>query len=84
MWRSLACRKEIWRLLLQITGTFKYYQRRKVDGIEGPCMVLKRCAYPCRYSDMVARFRRPVPVLSMATNEVLDYIFNTHGHLITD
>lgn len=47
--------KRFGRLLLQITGTFKYYQRRKVDGIEGLCMVLKRCAYPCRYSDMVPR-----------------------------
>ena len=29
------------------------------------CMPLERLAYPCRYSDMVARFGRPVPALSI-------------------
>ena len=47
-------------------------------------MLLKRCDYPCRYSDMMHRFQQPVPVLSMATNQVLDYVYNTHGHLITE
>ena len=47
-------------------------------------MILKRFAYPCRYSDMVHRFGRPVPVLSMAANAVTNYVFDTHGHLITD
>ena len=45
-------------------------------------MPLKRFAYPCRYSDMVPRFARPVPVLSMITNEVLDYIYTVHNHRI--
>ena len=45
-------------------------------------MLLKRFAYPCRYSDMVPRFARPVPVLSMITNEVLDYIYTVHSHRI--
>ena len=45
-------------------------------------MLLKRFAYPCWYSDMVPRFARPVPVLSMITNEVLDYIYTVHGHRI--
>ena len=52
--------------------------------MEGLCMILKRFAYPCRYSDMVHRFGRPVPVLSMAANAVTNYVFDTHGHLITD
>ena len=47
-------------------------------------MLLRRFAYPCSYSDMVPRFSKPVPVLSMATNTVLDYIYDTHGHLLTD
>ena len=29
---------------------------------------------------MVPRFRKPVPVLSMVTNHVIDYIFTIHGH----
>ena len=45
-------------------------------------MLRRRFAYPCRYSDMVSRFARPVPVLSMVTNEVLDYIYTVHSHRI--
>jgi len=68
---------------LQIPPIFKLDQRSIVDGMEGPCMLLRRLAYPCRYSDLIHRFGRPVPVISMATNEVLDYIYDTHEHLIT-
>lgn len=47
-------------------------------------MLLKRLAYPCRYSDMMQRFgHRQVPVLCMATNSVLDYIYSAHHHRIT-
>ena len=38
--------------------------------------------YPCRYSDMVQWFAKPVPVLSMITNQVLDYIYQAHSHRI--
>ena len=43
-------------------------------------MVLKRTSFPCRYSDMIYRFGRAVPVLSMVTNQVVDYIYQAHGH----
>ena len=33
------------------------------DDIEGRCMLLRRLAYPVRYSDLVNRFARSVPVL---------------------
>ena len=69
---------------LQIPEVFKCKKRSRIDGVEGLCMILKRFAYPCRYSDMVHRFGRPVPVLSMAANAVTNYVFDTHGHLITD
>ena len=65
---------------LQIPPTFQCPQRSVCDGIEGLCMLLKRLAYPCRYSDMVHRFARPVPVLSMITNTVLEYIYDRHSH----
>ena len=38
--------------------------------------------YPCQYSDMVHLFVKPVPVLSMITNQVLDYIYQAHSHRI--
>ena len=46
-------------------------------------MLLKRVAYPCRLSDMIPRFGRPVSVISLITNDVMDYIYDVHGHLIT-
>jgi hypothetical protein len=58
---------------LRIPDAFKCDQRSVVDGMEGLCMLLKRLTYPCWYSDMMHRFGgRPVPVLCMATNRVLD------------
>lgn len=52
--------------------------------MERLCLLLRRFAYPCFYSDMISRFGRPVSVLSMVTNTVLDYIFHTHANLLTD
>lgn len=68
---------------LRIPDNFYCQQRSVSDGIEGLCMLLRRLSYPCRYGDMLPRFARPVPVLSMVTNTVLDYIYGTHGHRIT-
>ena len=68
---------------LQISPSFKLNQGSIVDGMEGLCMLLRRLAYPCRFGDMVPPFGSPVPVISMATNHVIDFIYNTHGHRIT-
>ena len=64
--------------VLQIPDPIICDQRSICDGIEGLCMLLKRMSYPCRYGDMVHRFAKPVPVLSMITNQVLDSIYDTH------
>ena len=45
--------------------------------------MLLRFSYPCRYSDMISRFERPVPELCMTTNDVIDNIFNNHCHRIS-
>ena len=42
-------------------------------------MLLKRLSYPCRYGDMIHRFAKPVPVLSMVTNQMIDYVYNVQG-----
>ena len=68
--------------VLQIPPMFKCPQGSVVDGMEALCMLLKRLSYPCRYADMVHRFGRPIPVLSMVTNQVLDFIYDTHGRRI--
>ena len=68
---------------LRIPQIFKCDQRSECDGMEGLCMLLRRLAYPCRYSDLIARFERPVPEICMMTNKVLNFIFENHGHRIT-
>lgn len=71
------------REVLEIPQTFRCQQRSVCEGMEGLCMLLRRLAYPCRYSDMIARFGRPVPELCMITNLVMDFIYDLHGHRIT-
>ena len=45
--------------------------------------MLKRFAYLCRYSHIIPIFGRSVPELSMISNEVVDWMYTTHGHKIT-
>lgn len=67
---------------MRIPEVFKCPQGTICNGIEGLCMLLKRFAYPCRYSDMIPYFARPVPELSMITNQVLEFIYEEHHHRI--
>ena len=68
--------------VLQLPMNIRCPQRTVRDRTEGLCMLL-RFSYTCRYSDMISRFGRPVPELCMITNEVMDNIFNNHGHRIS-
>lgn len=58
---------------LEIPQKFTCYNGFPIDGTEGFCIFLERFAYPCRYLDTIPRFARPVPLLFMASNVVLDY-----------
>ena len=69
--------------ILRIPQRFICEQRSICNGLTGLCMLLKRLSYPCRLGDMISRFARPVPVISMITNTVIDYIYSQHGHRIT-
>ena len=51
--------------------------------MEGLCILLKRVAYPCRLSDLIPRFGRLVSFISLISNDVIDYIYDVHGHRIT-
>ena len=42
-----------------------------------------KLAYPCRYSELIHRFGKPTPVMSMIHNEVVDFMYKEHGHLVT-
>ena len=69
--------------ILGIPEEIKCYNRLVVDGIEALCILLKRFAYPVRYSDMIPRFGRPVPQYSIITNHVMNLIDQGHGHRLT-
>ena len=43
----------------------------------------EKIAYPWIYSDLIPRFGRPVPELSMISNLVMDTIYQEHNHRIT-
>lgn len=70
--------------VLRIPETIECYQRSICSGLEALCILLKRHSYPCRYSDMVARFAKPVPVLCMINNYMIDYIYQSHSHRILE
>ena len=69
---------------LQLPHVIKCEQRSICDNIEALCLLLRRTSYPCRYGDLIPKFGRPVSVLSLIVNHTIDYIFDTHGQLITD
>lgn len=55
----------------------------RVDSTEAICTMLKRFAYPCRYSDMIPRFGRPVPELCIISNTVMRMMHQQWGFLLT-
>ena len=59
---------------LRIPQAFKCKQRTVCDGMEGLCMLLRRMAYPSRYSDLIPRFGKPVP-------EICIYDCNDSGRI---
>ena len=69
--------------VLALPDKFVCNQGSKCSALEGLCILLKRLTYPCRYSDMMHRFQRPVPELSMIVNTVLDYVYIRHSHRLT-
>ena len=69
---------------LEVPDVVKCYNGIVGDGIEALCVLLKRFAYPCRYGDMIPRFGRPVPQLSMINNQMMKFIFDEYGHLLSD
>lgn len=71
---------DLLRRNLQIPDEIVCSQRSVCDGMEAMCILLKRLAYPCRYTDMVPRFGRNPTELCLIFNEVLDFIYTSHRH----
>ena len=69
---------------LKIPEKFVCSNGTVASGLEGLLVVLKRFAYPCRLSDMIPRFGRSVPELSLILGEVLEFIYENHCYLLRD
>ena len=54
------------------------------SGVEGLCIVLRRLAYPCRLEDLEPVLGRTKVEISYIFNHVIDYLYNTHNHLLSD
>ena len=67
---------------LHLPNYFTCQQGTICDGIEGLCIAVRRFTYPCRLSDLIPRFGRPVPELSMIFSLVVDTIYQEHNHRI--
>lgn len=72
------------REVLQIPEEIVCFEHNDLiaDGTEALCIVLNRLAYPCRYSDMIPQFGRPVPQLSIIFNKTIDIIHSEWGRLL--
>lgn len=69
--------------VLRLPDKFRCSNRTSAGKEEAFCMLLRRLAYPCRYVDLMPQFGRSLPEISLITNAVTDYIYDTHGHLLT-
>ncbi|KAH7935560.1 hypothetical protein HPB52_009905 [Rhipicephalus sanguineus] len=59
-------------------------QNVRLCGREALCMLLRRLAYPNMWCDLEAIFGRHSSVMSSATSRLMDHIWSTFGHLLTD
>ena len=69
--------------VLQIPDEIIFSNRLVVSGVEATCILLKRYSYPIRLGDMVPRFGRSVPQLSMIASEMTSLIYNMYDHKLT-
>lgn len=69
-----SCNLPALEFALQLSDEFVCPQHSVTDGKEGYCRLLQQLAILCRYFDMILCFGKLVPVLSMITNIMLEYI----------
>ena len=69
---------------LRMPEMFTCCNETTASGLEGLCILFKRFAYPCRLSDLIPRFGRSVPELSLILSEVTEHVFQNNGHLLRD
>ena len=70
--------------IIFVSDVIRTYNRLAVSGEEALCIFLKRFSYPCRYSDMIPRFGRPVPQYCIISTEIMNLIHLRSSHLLND
>ena len=60
------------------------YNNVRVDSVEALGAVLKRFANPCRFTDMIQIFARPIPLLSIICNQMTNLIYENWNHLLSN
>ena len=66
--------------LLHIPNEIVCQQGTRCRGREGMCILLRRLAYPCRYTDISHRFGRSSSELCLIFNKALDIIFEENHY----
>ena len=67
---------------LRLPDDISIANRKVVPGKEALAILCRRFAYPCRYSDMIPRFGRSVPDLSLICSYMTEYLDRNYGHLL--
>ena len=68
---------------LRIPEKIVWSQRTTCSGLEALCILLKRLAFPCRYTDMATRFGRNPTELCLIFNTMLNVLYTTHHHRLS-
>lgn len=92
-WDDTECRTELRFAKKDLAGLieelgfppkFVCCQRTVCSDVEALCILLKRLAFPCRFSDMVPRFGRNPSELCLIFNTVVDFVYDMHHHRLSD
>ena len=59
------------------------YNRVRVSATEALCLLLRRLAFPCRYTDLMPKFGRPKAVLCVIFKHMLDHVYNRFSYLLS-
>ena len=80
------CKKDLALLIdvFQLPDTITCSQGTVCSGIEGLCILLKRLAFPCRYTDMACTFGRNPTEICLIFNNVIDHIYQLHNQRLTE
>ena len=68
--------------VLRIPDDFVCNNNLHVNGVEALCVLLRRFSYPIRFGDMVPKFGRPEPQLSMIAGDITNFVYNMHHNKV--